>query len=167
MVKNDPNTYIKKVLEYWTYQQGDEPLLFSYFDQIVQSCSETTPDNPYEMCLLKYESTLLDDQDGMFTGRRPTSEFALMDNIQHYLMYKNLREQAMSADSYRAQVDSVYADATVPMLVNDSIDVVELYLNVPVLTAAARNDPPALYFAAMAFVEAHPQLTAMLIGTDA
>ena len=165
MVKNDPNTYIKKVLEYWTYQQGDEPLLFSYFDQIVQSCAETTPDNPYEMCLLKYESTFLYDQDGIFTGRRPTSEFELMDNIQHYLMYKNLRNQIMSAESYRAQVDSIYADATVPLLVNDYIDIVALYINVPVHAADARNDLPATFFGALAFVDTHPEVTAYILGS--
>jgi hypothetical protein len=72
----------------------------------------------------------------------------------------------MSADSYRSQVDSIYADATVPLLVNDYIDIVELYINVPVHAADARNDPPATFFGALAFADAHPQLTELLIGAD-
>jgi hypothetical protein len=99
-------------------------------------------------------------------GIRPTSEFALIDNIQHYLMYKSLSENAMSADSYREQVDSIYADATVPLLVNDCIDIVELYVNVPVLAADARNDLPATFLRALAFADAHPKLTELLIGAN-
>lgn len=165
MVKNDPNTYIKKVLEYWTYQQGDEPLLFSYFDQIVVRCAETNPNKPYDECRFKYQYSLLFDDNGALKGIRPTSEFALIDNIQHYLMYKSLSENAMSAESYRAQIDSVYADATVPLLVTEYIDIVALYIDVPVHAADARNDLPATFFGALAFVDTHPAVTAYILGS--
>ncbi len=166
MVKNDPNAYIKKGLVYWTYQQGVEPLLFNYFDQIVQRCAESNPANPYDECRFKYQYSLVFDDNGALSGIRPTSEFALMDNIQHYLMYKSLSENAMSADSYRAQVEAVSADTTVRLLVNEHSDVVELYVNVPVLAADARNDPPATFLRALAFADAHPQLTELITGVD-
>jgi hypothetical protein len=166
MVKNDPNAYIKKGLVYWTNQQGEEPLLFNYFDQIVQRCAESNPANPYDECRFKYQYSLVFDDNGALSGIRPTSEFALMDNFQHYLMYKSLSENAMSADSYRAQVDAVSADTTVGLLVNEHSDVVEMYVNVPVLAADARNDPPATFLRALAFADAHPQLSAFLLGSS-
>jgi hypothetical protein len=163
MVTNDKDTYVKKVLDYWSYDQDGEPVLFRYEDQILQTCAETTPSNPYEMCLLKYESTLLYDTDGVFTGRRPTSEYALIDNFQHYLLYKYQNDNPSDASRLRMAVTSVHGNDMVRYLATDYFNIVSAYLNVPTGILDARNVPPAQYFAAISFREAHPAITDALL----